>query len=181
MGTLYFKRVTREVESTDFDCGVASINQEIKDSYYPTLTREANAFSILYNDVVIGYCAVVFNEVAYDNFPEDLSDNGAGWKANSITVIHIKYIAVDKQYQHKGLGTAILRSLIAKARQLGNEWPIRAITMDARNELVNWYSKENFEKMCANPAQQEGVSTAMFIEFNPYDDELNRFISDFAY
>lgn len=181
MGTLIFKRVTQEVESTDFDCGVDSINQEIKESYYPTLTREANAFSISYEGVIIGYCAVVFNEVVYQSFPENISEYCAEWKENSITVVHIKYIAVGTQYQRRGLGTAILKTLIAKARIMACEWPIRVITMDARNELVGWYSKENFSKMCANPTQQEGVSTAMFIEFNPYNSELENYVEGCIY
>ena len=181
METLCFKKVTRDVESTEFDCGIASINEEINNSYYPSLIREASAFSISRGDKIVGYCAVLFKEIELDDFPEKVSEYETEWKEFKIAVVHIKYIAVRKEYQGKGVGTAILRTIIAKVRKLAETWPIRVITMDARNELVNWYLKENFAKMLVNPTQQEGVSTAMYIECNPFTEELEEYISSNTY
>lgn len=38
MGTLEFKRIMRDVKEQEFDCGVESINNMIKESYYPFIT-----------------------------------------------------------------------------------------------------------------------------------------------
>ena len=43
METLEFERVTQEVETCCFDCGVDSINEYVRESYYPMILQHAYA------------------------------------------------------------------------------------------------------------------------------------------
>ena len=37
MGNLQYRKVTREVEDTSFTCGIPSIDEYVKNSYYPKI------------------------------------------------------------------------------------------------------------------------------------------------
>ena len=74
METLYYRKVTQGVENTDFDCGNSTINQYIKNSYFPVLTQQAYAYSVLCKDNTVGYYMVMFREIDIHDFPDEISD-----------------------------------------------------------------------------------------------------------
>ena len=44
MANLQFHLINEDVETTSFDCGIESINDYIKNSYYPLITQQAYAY-----------------------------------------------------------------------------------------------------------------------------------------
>lgn len=48
-------------------------------------------------------------------------------------------------------------------KMLAVNWPIRVITIDAREDLVTWYEKLGFRKMITNTLGQDGVTVSMFL------------------
>ncbi len=55
MGKLVFQRVTKNVSEETFDCGVESINDYVRNSYYPSIAQHAYAYNISGNGKSLGY------------------------------------------------------------------------------------------------------------------------------
>lgn len=176
MGILQFKSVTRDVESLPFDCGVDSINEYVKNSYYPTITQHAYAYSIMSGERVLGYYQVLFRDIKLDDFPAKIADYDPGVKDEKISAVHIRYIAIDEQYQGHKIGTSTLQTIIKNVKNLSELWPIRVITIDAKSDLVDWYKREGFKKMKNNTVGQEGTTEAMYFDCMRYGDELEKYI-----
>lgn len=96
MGALDFKQVTKEVESQDFDCGVQSINKYIKESYYALLAQHGYAFSIVAMNRTLGYIQVLFRDVQLDYFPDEISEIIPEVKNGTLSAVHIRFIAIEK-------------------------------------------------------------------------------------
>lgn len=177
MATLYFEIVSPKVENTHFDCGIESINEYVKNSYFPVITQHAYAYSVICNDVVLGYYQIQFREITLDSFPEDIAEYDPMIKNGQISALHIRFIAIDKLYQRRRIGSSVLRVIIQKVKQLTLEYPIRVITIDARDELVKWYEKEGFKIMKKNTPGQDGVTTAMYFDCMRFESELEQYVN----
>lgn len=177
MGTLQFKKVTESVETCDFDCGVETINDYVKKSYFPFIIQHAYAYSVMANELVLGYYQVLFRDIELDNFPNYFTEYDSGIK-NKITAVHIRYIAIDKKYQRQKIGTNVLRVIIEKCIKLAEDWPIRVITIDAIDNLIKWYSKLGFKELQKNTTGQNGLTTAMFFDCMKHSDELAEYESN---
>ena len=180
MGTLQFRKITKSLEDISFDCGVESINDYVRESYYPVLTQHAYTFSIMNGDIVLGYFQILFREIELEDFPEEISEYDPEIK-RTISAIHIRYIAIDKKYQRKGIGTATLQAIIKNVERLAELWPIRVITLDAMVHLAPWYMQVGFVKMKTNTPGQNGVSDAMYFDCMKHADELAEFVESTVY
>lgn len=162
MAELDFRMVTNTVQNDSFDCGVESINAFVKDSYYPSIAQHAYAYNVIGGGKSLGYIQFLFRDVELDCFPDDIAEVDTGVKENVLTALHIRFLAIDKKYQKKKIGTAVLRTAISKIEQLAENWPISMITIDARADLVQWYEKEGFKCMKKNTPGQNGYMVAMY-------------------
>lgn len=180
MGTLQFRKITKSLEDISFDCGVESINDYVRESYYPVLTQHAYTFSVMNGDIVLGYFQILFREIELEDFPEEISEYDPEIK-RTISAIHIRYIAIDKKYQRKRIGTTTLQAIIKNVESLAELWPIRVITLDAMVHLVPWYMQVGFVKMKTNTLGQDGVSDAMYFDYMKHADELAEFMESTAY
>ena len=178
METLQFKKVTQEVENSQFDCGVHSINEYVKNSYYPMITQHAYAYSIMNRGKILGYYQILFREILLDEFPEDIADYNPGVKDGKISAVHIRYIAIGEKYQKHKIGTGTLQSIIRDVQEFSDLWPIRVITIDARVDLVNWYESIGFIKMKKNTPGQDGTSVAMYFDCMRYTQELEEYLEN---
>ena len=136
MGKLQFIEVDNKVEDATFDCGIESINNYIRESYYPHIIQNAYTYSIMYKDIILGYYQIMFREIKLEDFPEEISDYSTEINNSKLSAVHIRFIAIDEKYQKNGIGTAVLHTIIEKVRQLSIFWPIRVITIDAELDLI---------------------------------------------
>ena len=179
MGTLCLKRVTKAVEDTSFSCGISSIDNYVKnESYFPHIAQHAYAYCVMADDVVLGYYQVLFREIELADFPEDIAEIDPNIKDGKISAVHIRYIAIDSNFQGNGIGTGTLKTIIKDVEELSNLWPIRVITIDARVELVDWYKKVGFVKMINNSPGQEGQTVRMYFDCMKFSGELAAYIED---
>ena len=180
MAELRFYKVTKDVENIKFDCGIKSINEYIQQSYYPLIIQQAYTYSVQSGDKVVGFYQIMFREIELNDFPDEISDfSDSGIDENKIVAVHIRFIAVDNNLHHHKLGTNILRIVIESIKKLSKEWPIRVVTIDAREELIGWYEQEGFKKMKNNTPGQDGVSEAMYFSLLNYSDELEECCSEY--
>ena len=177
MGTLQIKKVTQSVENSPFDCGVESINEYVRHSYYPLIIQHAYAYSIASEDKILGYYQVLFRDIELDKFPEQIADYSFDEHYLKVTALHIRYIAIDKKYQGRGIGTVVMKVIIKKCRELATDWPVRVITLDANVNLEKWYSGFDFQVMPSNVAGQEGVTTTMYLDCMRHSDKLEQYSS----
>ena len=161
MARLFFKKVTRDIESSDFDCGVHSINDYVKQSYYPMLIQDAYTYEISADGKTLGYYMILFRDIKMNRFPEEIAEYVSDFHGDTISAIHIKFIAISKQYQRHGIGTAVLRTIIKRVLNLSKDWPIRVITLDASINVADWYKKEKFVSF-ANTSGQEGITESLY-------------------
>ena len=166
MGKLQFIEVDNKVEDAIFDCGIESINNYIRESYYPHIVQNAYTYSIMYKDIILGYYQIMFREIKLEDFPEEISDYSTD----------IRFIAIDEKYQKNGIGTAVLHTIIEKVRQLSIFWPIRVITIDAELDLIGWYSEIGFNKMIHNTAGQDGTTEAMYFDCMNHMNQLKEYL-----
>ena len=178
MEILQFKKVTQEVENCQFDCGVCSINEYVKNSYYPTITQQAYAYSIMSRGKILGYYQILLREILLEEFPEDIADYDSGVKDGKISAIHIRYIAIDEKYQRNKIGTGTLQTIIKDVQEFSNSWPIRVITIDARVDLVSWYESIGFVKMKMNTPGLDGTSVAMYFDCMRYTEDLEEYLDN---
>jgi hypothetical protein len=169
MWKLLFEKVTEDIKMIDssfFDCGVDSINGYIRESYYPTVFQEAYTYSISTESsaekLLLGYYQILFREIELDDFPEEVADYCTPIKDGKISSLHIRFIAIDKKYQGKKIGTKSLEAIIKIIKVLAKDFPIRVITIDAELHLVEWYEELGFFKMIRNSEGQEGYTEAMY-------------------
>lgn len=163
MAELDFKLITESaVDLDEFDCGVESINQYVKESYFPSLAQHAYAYTVSAKGKTLGYIQFLFRDVSLCDFPDDIADIDSGVKDETLSAVHIRYMAIDEKYQGRKIGTAVLNIAIGKIEELAKKWPISMITIDARIDLVSWYEKEGFKHMIKNKSGQEGYTQAMY-------------------
>lgn len=129
---------TRVIESEPccFDCGNKSINQMVEDAYQSTLLQFATAYEILYGDTIVGYYMMVFKKIIISKMPEEFQEYTS--LLESCVAAHIRFIAINKLYQHQKLGTAALVIIEQEVNKLIKRWPIRLITLDATPDNVEW-------------------------------------------
>lgn len=179
MATLIFDKVQKDVENTSFDCGIQSINGDVRESYYYLITQQAYTYSVkAENGRVLGFYQIHFREITIEDFPEEISDYQTGAKHNTIAALHIRFIAVDKNIQKKRIGNSILQTIIMDIKKMSKVWPVRVITLDARTELVHWYEKCGFRKMVKNTEGQDGVTVAMFLDCMHYSEALEEYVME---
>lgn len=176
MGTLLFKKVTRDVENIQFECGVGSINEYVRNSYFPTILQHAYTYSIMKDNKILGYYQVLFREIELTDFPDDIAEFESLIKDGKISSLHIRFIAIDELYQNHRIGTSTLKIIIKNVEELAKQWPIRVITIDARIDLYEWYKRMGFSDMKNNTPGQDGVTIAMYFDCMKYERELNDYI-----
>lgn len=84
--------------------------------------------------------------------------------------------SIDEKYQHNRIGTATIQTIIKNVKLLAANWPVRVITIDARENLVTWYEKLGFRKMLYNTPGQDGVTVSMFLDCMQQKDEFMEYI-----
>lgn len=181
MGKLQFDLITKKDESNDFDCGNPKINESIRESYYAMLTQQAYTYRVYEKgkeDMVLGYIQYYFLDINLTAFPSDVSDLDSGIKSNFLTAVHINYLAINKKYQGRGIGGAVLKTIVRKIEKLVENWPVSVITIAAKEELVSWYKKFGFNELTKNFEGQTGYNIAMYYDCLSKQDELSAYLEE---
>ena len=72
MVKLTFKQVTQQILDLPFDCGNESINEYIKDSYFPLITQKAYTYGVMQENILLGFYQLMFREICLNDFPEKI-------------------------------------------------------------------------------------------------------------
>lgn len=163
MSKLRFKILEAEIAEGMFDCGVESINDYVIRSYLATILQHGYAYQIFYEETVIGYYMITFSHIRIEDCPESISEYTSGL-SEYLYSIEIKYLAIDKRFQKRKIGTYVLSSVVKSIKDCAQVFPIRLITIDARVDLVEWYKRMGFVPFPQNEADQNGYTLKMYID-----------------
>lgn len=174
MSKLIYKLLQREVDKDDFDCGVDSINDYVYQSYWATLLQHGYAYQIEYNDKIIGYYMITINHVLLEDCDEKISEYTSGL-SDYIYTVEIKYLAIRKDLHGRKIGTEVLKTIIKSIKDFLYSIPFRLITIDARNDYIEWYGRLGFIKCPVNSIGQNGYTTKMYLDCFQNEEKLRAY------
>lgn len=149
-----------ESEPLDFDCGKQSINEMVRDAYQSTLLQFAYAYEIYCDSTIVGYYMVTFKKIDLANMPDEFTDYSS--VLENCFSLHLRFIAINVRFQHKGLGTLIMKVFLEEANELIKKVPIRIITLDATNDNVEWYKRNGFKEYDYDPPTKDAYVVQMY-------------------
>lgn len=153
---LGLQRVTKDLNGSSFDCGNARIQEQIQDSYLATLLREGYAYEITFKKEhaerkeVLGYCMVKLVTLRESQLPPEELDYYSTVYAGrpmEYAAVELTYLAIDKDLQGLGLGTAVLKLLIHRVMEVSDVIPIRYLVLNALKAKVSFYLRAGFQPL----------------------------------
>ncbi len=145
MGTLESIPLEGEDVLQGFDCGNASVNALVAESFYPHLLKQSRTYQVKLQNQTVGFYSLSVRGVSLLNSDAPVAE--FYFKEPSFGAICLDYLAVDARIHGRGIGSAILHSVITQARELAKDWPIRLFVLDALREKVSWYRDRGFDAL----------------------------------
>lgn len=155
-------------EVSGFKCANPSIEEQVRDSYFITLLKQAYGHQIIIDGKVIGYYMLYFKGIGLDEVNAIMSEQYESNMADYYMAMHIRYLAIDERIQHRGIGTRVLRGLIAEILKLSKIYPIRIVTIDALSEYYQWYKKIGFKDIPGRKSDE--ITYPMYIDCMTKED-----------
>lgn len=149
-------------EVKGFNCANSSIEKQIDDSYFITLLKQAYGYQILIDDKVVGYYMLYFKNINLEEISNIMKEEYESCMVSYYMAMHIRYLAIDERVQHHGIGTYVLKGLIAEILRLSELYPIRIITIDALLEYYEWYKSIGFRDIPG--LDRDGIKVPMYID-----------------
>lgn len=166
MGELAFTKMATPVDPS-FTCGVASIDQMIRDSYLLCLLKRSYAYEVSAAGKVVAYYRIELRRFDNSQFDPPIEEHSIG-RYTDLYALHIQYIAVHKDYQRHHIGNAILEHILCSVDDIVRYCPLRLITIEAFQELVGWYTRHYFEAL--ETSRENPETELMFIDLISAED-----------
>ena len=147
-------------DPTDFDCDSEELNSFIR--RYALAGQRANisqTYVALNGAEIVGYHTLVVGDVVYEDAPERLAK---ALPRYPVPVLLLARLAVDRRWQGKGLGAALVADAMRRTLQVAHIAGVRALLVHAKDGAAG--------------------SFYMHLGFEPFPDEplvLYRLVKDF--
>ena len=126
---------------TVFDCGKLPLTDWLRYQALKNEGRGSRTYVVCATSRVVAYYALAAGAVERDRAPPNLARN----MPKSIPVIVLARLAVDKAYQRRRIGGAILRDALKRALNASREVGARAVLVHAiDDEAVGFYRQYGF-------------------------------------
>jgi GNAT superfamily N-acetyltransferase len=113
-----------------FDCGKAALNDWLKFRAIKNEGRSSRCFVICENNAALGYYVLATGAVTHDNAPRALKAN----LPNPTPVMVLGRLAVDKDYQRRGIGSDLLQDALKRALQASRSVGAMAVIVQAKDD-----------------------------------------------
>lgn len=115
----------------DFDCGSAPLNRFLQAFALPNQSAgSAATYLAMVGSRVVGYHSLVVGATRYDDAPARLAK---GLARHPIPILVIARLAVDRAFQGRGLGAALLRDAMRRALSAAEIAGIRGVVVHAKD------------------------------------------------
>ena len=140
--------LTKDHQLDDFSCNVDSLNDWLKKrAYQNQLSGASRTYVVLEGKRVIGYYCLASGALELSDAPSHVRRN----MPNPIPVAILGRLAVDKSFQGKGFGVALLQDAVIRTAQAGDILGIRGLLVHALSiEAKAFYEHHGF---VASPTQ----------------------------
>jgi ribosomal protein S18 acetylase RimI-like enzyme len=140
-------------DRAQFNCGVAALDGYFRTQATQDARRRASACYVAVHDgtsAVAGYYTLAAGSVPLTDLPDSLSKRLPRYP--SVPVARIGRLAIDKSFQRRKLGAALLAD--AALRALRSEVAVFALVVDAKDDAaVAFYRHHGFEMYGGEPKQ----------------------------
>ncbi len=138
--TRSIEKLRREHVLDAFDCGQPDLNGWlIKHAFQNQGASAAQTYVGLVNDAVVGYYSLAAGQVEYADAPERLRK---GLARHPVPILLLARLAVDKDWQGKGIGRALLRDAVLRTLQAADIAGIRALAVHAKDDKARQYYEQ---------------------------------------
>ena len=130
---------------SDFDCGIHILNLYLQKFANQDQKRSLSKIYVLADDKkIIGYYTVSAHSVSKDAMPNDISSGNY----NDLPFLLLGRLAVDKSYQGKGYGEALIYHACKVTMNAAEQVGIFGMIVEAKNdEVVEFYKKLGFKQL----------------------------------
>ncbi len=140
--------LTKEARLDEFACGIDSLDDWLKKRAYPNqISGASRTYVVKENDKVIGYYCLASGALALNSAPSTIRRN----MPDPVPVAILGRLAIDKSYQNKGLGVALLQDAVIRTAQAADILGIRGLLVHALSDDAKaFYQHHGF---IASPTQ----------------------------
>jgi GNAT superfamily N-acetyltransferase len=148
--TRIIEKLRRDHQIDAFDCGQEALNQWLrKHALQNQGAGAALSYVGLVDGVVIGYYSLAVGQIEYSDAPERLRK---GLAQHPVPIMLLARLAVDKNWQKKGVGRALLRDAVLRTVQAADIAGIRALAVHAKDDQARrYYEQFDFAASPADP------------------------------
>jgi GNAT superfamily N-acetyltransferase len=148
--TRIIEKLRRDHTIDIFDCGQEALNQWLrKHALQNQGAGAAQSYVGLVDGVVIGYYSLAVGQIEYIDAPERLRK---GLARHPVPIMLLARLAVEKNWQKKGVGRALLRDAVLRTMQVADIAGIRALAVHAKDEQAQrYYEQFDFEASLSDP------------------------------
>lgn len=134
-----------------FDCGHPGLNSFLqKYALASQYSDGAQTYVGLVDDTVVGYYSLATGSVEPEYAPERVKKGLA--RRQSIPIMLLARLAVDRQWQRKGIGAALLKDAMLRTVQVANIVGIRSLVVHAKDhEAKQFYLHFDFVPSPTDP------------------------------
>jgi GNAT superfamily N-acetyltransferase len=133
-----------------FDCGKDELNRFLKRfALANQQAQSAQTYVACQGNLVVGYYSLAFGSVAHEHTPERVKKGLARYP---IPVMILARLAIDQQFQGKGLGQGMLKDALERTIRAAEIGGLRAMLVHAKDDSARvFYEHFNFESSPTDP------------------------------
>ena len=148
---IHIQSINKTINLTSFTCSEPELNDFLKTD---ALNDHENLYSITrlicYENNIIGFFTLIADNISVKTIPEnEYSD----YHYNKLPAVKIARLAVDKNYEHKGIGTLIITEILSVVNLISDNIGCRIITVDAKENALGFYKKFTFREVLSKKNQ----------------------------
>ncbi len=154
--------ITSEHNISEFNCGDESLNEYLQKKALKSQNSFAKTYVVCSKKIVVAYYTLTVGSISRENFIKKLQRNAP----KQIGIVLLARLAVDENWQGKGIAKSLLAEAILKTVEVSNAVGIAGLLVHALDEnAISFYKRYDFLE-CA-------ISDTLIL---PLKDILNNFI-----
>lgn len=153
--------LSTSAELDGFTCGNDDLDDFLKNDAFENQSAWLSATRLLYDaDNLVGYFTLTADTLHKERIAEP--DRVNDYTYAKYPCIKLARLAVDRRYQHRGIGSELMMYFFKTARDIVQYEGGRFITVDAKNTATGFYESFGFVKVTSQKAAE---FVAMYIDF----------------
>lgn len=144
------EKLRRDHAVDAFDCGREGLNRFLQQhALQNQQSGGSQTYVGLVDQTVIGYYALAVGSVEQDDAPERVKK---GLARHSVPIMLLARLAVDRHWQKRGIGAALMKDAMLRTRQAADIAGIRALMVHAKDDDArSFYQHFNFVPSPSDP------------------------------